>query len=239
MKMRIKLLAAVGAAAAVMMPAANAGASVGGVTGNFAGVVSTSVSPLPVRCQPGSTSGTSTGTLNLSLTSDTSGAGSVGNLANANKVKASWPGGSLWLNRFGRTYKSSKNAKFPCPSTDTAPMTVVFQPYQGGRKVGSAAQVQTTVSWSGRRVVRQFAAVSSVGQIDLNCRANTKAKSLTTIKLEATRNTAGIDASLLGDNLNRATSLRATWNGGLAGLGRRRRFLPVVSAARFPLPHPT
>src|SRR5918911_1153148 len=179
MKMRIKFLAAVGAAAAVMMPAADAGASVGGATGNFAGVVSTSSSPLPVKCQPGVASGTSSGTLNLALTSNTSGASSLGNLANADKVKASWPGGSMWLNRSGRTYKSSKSAKFPCPSTDTAPMTIVFQPYKGDRKVGSAAQVQTTVSWSGRRAVRQFAAVSSVGQIDLNCRANTKAKSLT------------------------------------------------------------
>jgi hypothetical protein len=246
MKMRMRLIAAVGVAAAVMLPAADAGAALGGQTSSsFAPVVTTSVQPLsggttalPVKCQPGSSTGTSTGSMFLSLSPNTAGANSIGSFGNAKSVKAIWPGGSMWLTRVGRTYKTSKSTRFPCPATNTAPMTVTFQPYRGSKKVGSAAVTQTSVGYVGPRVVRQFAAWPSVDTIDLSCKPSTMVKSLTTLKLEATRNLNGTAPANLGDDLNKATSLRATWNGGSATLQNFGPFYAVSSASRFPCPDP-
>jgi hypothetical protein len=247
MKLRTKLIAAGVAAAAVLLPSTDAGALLPGMAGTtFSGVAAIGLQSqigdggaIPVKCLPGSTTGRSSTRMQLWLSGNPDdGQGSAGDLSNATWVKASWPGGSLTLTRAGRAYTTSSSAKFPCPATDTAPMTITFQPYRGSRKVGVPSTSQVNVQWTGPRVVRQFAALASAQQIEVTCLPNGKARAVTPIQLRTTRTTAGLEAALLGDDLNRATKFRASWKGGSMTLTRMERSYTVSRGARFPCPDP-
>lgn len=243
MKMRTKLIAAAGAVAAMLLPSSDAGAAISGISGNFAGTAAMTASPaLRVNCTPGAATATSSDRLRLTLDDNEALVADQGTVSNANRVKASWPGGSIWLYRAGRVYQTSKSTKFPCPAQDGAvPMTVTFQPYRGNRAVGDASSSEVAVSWTGARSVRPFAVLADTGQMDLDCAPGQKVKASNRLRLAPHNGPSvigGIDASLKGDDVGRATRYVASWNGGSLTMTKLGRTVTVSGGAKFVCPNP-
>jgi hypothetical protein len=244
MNKRIKLAAVFGAATALLLPATQAGAAIGDPTAKFVG--KTSVGTLNVKCSPGLATGRLAERLRLSLSGDLSvggNIGSVGTLGNSTKIVASWAGGSATLTRMGTAFLLSSAARFPCPAVDGDALNLTFQPNRGKAKVGAASQAAVKLNWKGPRIIRQFAGLASVEQINLNActpgRRQVFSTSQSPFTLKATHTTAGIPAALLGDDLNRkVTKIVASWNGGSATIRRYEQAFTVRAGSRFACPDP-
>lgn len=243
MKMRIKLVAALGTATALLLPASQAGAAIGNPSANFVGEIS--LDELNVKCKPGDSTGTLTQRIRVAAKGTAltvaQGAGVIGN---STKIVASWPGGSSSMTRFGRQYLLSENAKFPCPAIDGSPMAMTFQPYRGSKRVGVAATVGVEVNWVGPRVVRPFAGLTSGENIFVDdCvdvrRGTDYGKLKTAFSVRASHNTAGIPEGLLGDDLNRrVTKIVASWGTGSVAVKRYDTNVTVKTGSRFPCVNP-